>query len=146
MMQLIPVVGVLPDGIEALESEARVEAVANVSRLITDWTSGAERFSKPGELLLAAYEDERLIGVGGLTLEPDVRLQAMRLRRLYVCKCDRRRGVGRSLAGSLIERGLRHSAILTLNAGVAGAGTFWEALGFRRVDGKQHTHELRRTG
>jgi GNAT superfamily N-acetyltransferase len=144
MFRLVPVTGSLPDQIGILEAEACADSVKNVSRLVADWTNGEERFSKPGELLLAAYDGERLIAIGGLTVDPyHPTPPAMRLRRVYVLKQDRGLGVGRALASALIEHGLKRTNLLLVNAGVQDADLFWEALGFERVDRVHHSHEMR---
>ena len=134
----------MPGGFATLRAEADAENIRNVSRLEQDWASGAERFERPGEILLAAFDDETLVAVGGLTIEPDPAVRALRLRRLYVRPAWRKRGIGRALATGLIEHGFQSVDLLTLNAGVPGASGFWEALGFRRVGHETRTHELSR--
>ena len=145
MLRLDRIVDDVPDGLEDLRAEADAEDIRNVSRLIVDWHNGAERFTKPGEMLLAGFEGGTLVAIGGITVEPDPTLQAMRLRRLYVRPAWRRRGVGGLLAAALIERGFAYANLLTVNAGVPGAAEFWEALGFLRVRADGRTHELKRT-
>ena len=134
----------LPKDIDTLAVEAGAENVKSVARLISDWRSGAERFEKPGEILIAAFDEATLVGIGGATIEthaPDGH-RAFRMRRYYVRQSWRRRGVGRALAARVIEHVLETCDLLTVNAGVPGAAPFWEALGFERVADPTRTHEL----
>ena len=133
----------LPLDIRNLREEADREGVNNMRLLVEQWTSGALRFSKPGEALFAAYEGDALVGVGGVTCETD--LDAMRMRRLYVRRDWRKRGAGRSLAQAMIAKGFESADLLTCNArATAAAAPFWETLGFVPVAAAGHTHELRR--
>jgi GNAT superfamily N-acetyltransferase len=94
------------------------------------------RFDRPGETLYAAYVDDALAGIGGLTLEPTIP-GALRMRRFYTLRRFRRAGVGRALALALLES--RDGQTVTCNA-AAGSERFWEALGFvsDRRDGRTH--------
>jgi GNAT superfamily N-acetyltransferase len=142
-VRLVRVTTALRDQMDELRAEADAEGVRNQRMLQRDFLSGEERFEKPGEVLLACYDGEVLVGVGGLTVEPDRSVRAMRLRRVYVRKAWRKRGVGRLLGEALMKRGFETTDLLTLNAGVPDADKFWEALGFSRVVHETRTHELR---
>lgn len=83
-----------------------------------------------------------LAGVGGLTLDPVVP-GALRMRRFYVHPAFRRYGVGRKLAMALLERPGTASRRVAVNAGIAGAPAFWEALGFAAEPCCGHTHVRR---
>ena len=45
---------------------ARVEGFSFVDRLLTEWSSGKNQFSKPGEKLFGVYRETELVAVGGL--------------------------------------------------------------------------------
>jgi GNAT superfamily N-acetyltransferase len=135
----------LPDQMQELRAEADAEGVRNQGMLECDFASGTERFSKPGEILLAAFGGDTLVAIGGLTVEPDQSLRAMRLRRVFVRKAWRGRGIGRLLGEALMKHGFESVDLLTLNAAVPGAPAFWEALGFSRVAHTTRTHEMRRS-
>ena len=132
----------LPAGFEALRVEARADGHRMLDTLAADWATGANRFDRPDEALLAAYADEILAAIGGLTQEP-VNPEALRMRRFYVGLAYRRLGIGRALATALLQ--LATSPTITVNA-AAGSEAFWEALGFvpDRRDG--HTHVCARAG
>lgn len=139
-----PAAAYVPDGLAPLAAEADSEGVRNVRAVIERWAEGSERFDRPGERLLVARADDRVIGVGGLSQCPTVP-GALRMRRFYVNPTWRRRGVARALAEELIASGLAHAEVLTCNARAsAAAPPFWEALGFDPVDIEGITHLRRR--
>ena len=140
-IRIIEVTDSLPAGLSSLAEQARDEGHRHLDRLIADWTSGALRFERPGEALLAAHIADELVGVGGLAVEP--RLQsAFRMRRFYVLPSFRNRGIGGHLAQTLIQRAATSAEALTVNAGDEDAGRFWEMVGFARITGDGFTHIL----
>jgi GNAT superfamily N-acetyltransferase len=142
---IVRVTGALPEGLDRLAGAARAEGVGIVERLIAEWASSEQRFEAEGEALFAAYVDGELAGFGGVTVEAQGSEPAMRMRRLYVAPPFRRSGVGRTLAGAMMQQGLQAAHLLTVNAGAsAAAAPFWESLGFVPVDRAGITHELRR--
>ena len=66
--RLEPVVSSLPCGFAAMQAEARAEGYRFLDRLAAEWDAGTARFAGAGEQLLAAYCDDELDGIGGLTL------------------------------------------------------------------------------
>jgi GNAT superfamily N-acetyltransferase len=136
MIRLEQVADALPAGFEALRAEARDSGHSMLDTLAAEWSSGATRFDRRGEMLLAAYDGDALAGIGGLMLEPAIP-GALRLRRFYVALAYRRHGVGRALADALLQQA--PSKTIACNA-AAGSETFWEALGFEpdRRDGRTH--------
>jgi GNAT superfamily N-acetyltransferase len=138
MIRLERVTGALPAGFEQMRAEARAENHTMLDTLATEWESGRTRFDRPGETLYAAYVDDALAGVGGLTLEPTIP-GALRVRRFYVYRRFRGAGIGRALALILLKA---HAGRMVIANAAAGSEPFWEALGFipDRRDG--HTHML----
>lgn len=113
-----------------------------MDRLAAEWEAGRNRFEQNGEALLAAYVGNVLVGVGGVTRDPNVP-GSLRMRRFYVRPAFRRQGVGESMAVVLIASAPASICCFTVNAGDADAGAFWEALGFARDGGAEtHTHVL----
>jgi GNAT superfamily N-acetyltransferase len=138
---LVRVRGALPSGFRAMQAEAHAEGHGMLDKLADEWEARDTRFDREGEALLAAYLDDSLAGVGGLTLEPAIP-GVFRMRRFYVSTSYRRSGIGRKLAMELLAPAIRAGRTVTANA-AAGSDPFWEALGFvpDRRDG--HTHILR---
>ena len=128
----------LPAGFNTLRAAADAEGYRFLRRLADDWCSGAMRFDRPGEALLAARSGETLAAIGGLTSDPFVP-DALRMRRFYVGAAFRRSGIGRRLATALLERAGRRR--VTCNAAI-GSVPFWESLGFIADPRDGHTHVI----
>jgi len=135
-MRLERVIDSLPAGFAELQAEARADGHSMLDTLAAEWSSGAMRFDRPGEMLLAAYAANTLAGIGGLTQEPEIP-GALRMRRFYIALAYRRHGVGRALAAALLRQAMAKT--ITCYA-AAGSEAFWEALGFMpdRRDGRTH--------
>jgi GNAT superfamily N-acetyltransferase len=141
-VRLEPVVAALPAGFDQLRAESGAEGHRFLDRLANDWTSGVMRFDRPGEMLLAAYSDDNmLVGVGGITLDPEIS-GALRMRRFFIRSAFRRNGIGRAIAQTLLESAIRKVDIITLNAAPA-SFRFWKSLGFVPDQQAGHSHVLR---
>lgn len=142
---IVRVVETLPDGFDVILRAAESEGVRNMAMLAVQWASGEQRFDEPGALF-GALVDGDLAGVGGVTVEAGASQPAMRMRRLYVLPMFRRFGVGRRLAGAMMQQGFQAAPLLTVNAAASeAAGPFWEAIGFERTDatpGATHAQRL----
>lgn len=112
-------------------------------RLVADYDAGTNRFDRPGERLVVARREGRLIGIVGLNVDPfldDARVA--RIRRLFVDPAERRRGVARALIQALLVDASVCFDRVRVRAGTAEAGPFYDALGFERVDEADATHAL----
>jgi GNAT superfamily N-acetyltransferase len=136
---VLPVTDALPRGFELIRHAADGEAYGMLARLKQDWESGANRFDKPGEALVAAFDGTALVGMGGVNHDPFIP-DALRMRRFYVIPSYRRRGVASAIAAALLNRADAQGRTITLSAPHAEAARFWEALGFVRDVGHDHTH------
>jgi GNAT superfamily N-acetyltransferase len=131
------VIDELPADFDTIRAEARAEGYRFLDRLATDWASGAMRFDRPGEALLAVYSEGVLAAIGGITIDPIV-AEALRMRRFYCRRAFRRTGIGGEIAQALLERA-RSVLVVTLNAAVKSV-PFWESLGFVPEARDGHTH------
>lgn len=129
VIRLERVTDALPAGFDALRGEARADGHSMLGTLAAEWASGATRFDRPGEMLVAAFIDGALAGIGGVTLEPAIP-RALRMRRFYVALAYRRHGVGRALATTLLDEARRQRRAVTCNA-AAGSERFWAGVGLR---------------
>jgi GNAT superfamily N-acetyltransferase len=131
--------GTLPAGFELLRHAADGEAFDMLATLAREWASGANRFDRPGEALVAAYDAGTLVAMGAMSHDPNI-ADALRMRRFYVSPRYRRRGVGKLIAHTLLDRPEVARRKVTLNAPHAEAARFWESLGFVRDVSDGHTH------
>lgn len=132
----------LPPQILTLEREAAGEGFRFITRLITEWHSGANRFDAPGECLLAAYSNQQLIGIGGLSVDPYAENNAARLRRVYVAASSRGQHVGEALVKALVERAALRFQVVRLTTDTPEGNAFYAHCGFTRTDDAHATHMM----
>jgi len=135
------------DGFAELLSESERAGLRMVRRLVEDWESGANRFDRPGEVLLGAWINGHLAGVCGLNVDPYAGNERTgRVRHLYVLDAFRRRGVGRQLVLQVIEAAHARFDDLRLRTNEPAAARLYEALGFRPCPGSgDATHAAKLT-
>lgn len=126
-----------------LVAEAAHEGGPFLLRLRDEWLSGVLRFDGPGELLLGAFLDDLLVGVGGVSRDPYAPAPGLgRIRHLYVLKDCRAHGLGRVLLGELLDHALKHFSLLRLSTQAPEAARLYESCGFAPVKGHKQTHRL----
>lgn len=131
-------------GFDNLLEDSLNDGYKFMQRLADDWSSGANRFSKPGEILLIASKNGVSIGVGGLNIDPYLNdLSVGRIRHLYIHTNFRRHGLGKHLLSHLTSSASSHFTRLTLRTDNPNAYAFYEACGFSQTDKTATaTHEL----
>jgi N-acetylglutamate synthase-like GNAT family acetyltransferase len=91
---------VTPDepGYIALKAESIALNFNMLRRLEENWQRGENRFNAPGEKLLGAFLNGKLVGVCGLNRDPfSQQPRAGRIRHLYVSEKCRGLGIGKQL-------------------------------------------------
>ena len=130
--------------IEELLAESEREDFRFVRRAQDEWLSGANRFANEGEAFFGVFEDQRLLAIGGVNHES---AHCGRLRRCYVRREDRRRGIGRQLVQHVLVFARRHYPQVVLRCDTDVADRFHCALGFSRTAsmvGVTHIIDLRK--
>lgn len=135
MIKLVPVNNALPEDFDTLREEAESEGFLHLNRLSAEFAEAKTTFTS----LLAAFIDDKLVGIGGLTPEPDDPT-ALRMRRLYVSSSSRRKGVATAIVNALLQQALSETSRVTVHAGNPIAAQFWESCGFQRINGKSWSH------
>jgi len=132
--------------IEPLLCESEEEGFRFLRRLSDEWQSGANRFSGNGEAFFGVVAGEQLLAVGGINREAD---DCGRLRRFYVMRQERRKGIGRQLVLHILRFASLHYARLCLRTDTEAADRFYTAMGFSRLpshDGPTHIIDLTHPG
>ena len=124
------------------------EAVAGdgpfLKRLADEWESGALRFDRPGEVLLGAFAGGRLVGLGGISLDPYGPAPGLcRLRHVYVLRAERGQGVAASLVSNLLAHAREHFDTIRLSTQSEAAGRLYERAGFKAAEAIKQTHRMR---
>jgi GNAT superfamily N-acetyltransferase len=133
----------LPREVEALRSEAVGQGFGFVDRLVADWVSGANTFSRPGECFLGAFVAECMLGVGGLNVDPYLpRTSVGRLRHVYVLDAWRRQGIGRLLVDRLLDEARRSFGKVRLRTDTDRAASFYVRCGFSLVNDATASHAI----
>ncbi len=118
--------------LRGLIEESQTQGFQFVKRLCAEFVCGANRFDRLGEALFGLYDNDELIGIGGLNLDPyrkDIRVG--RVRHLYIAKKWRRNSSGAILVNAIIDEARRHFERLTLRTDTAEVAAFYEALAFQ---------------
>ncbi|WP_342655271.1 GNAT family N-acetyltransferase [Pseudomonas sp. F3-2] len=130
----------LPPQMANLEKEAVAEGFRFLTRLISEWNSGTNRFDAPGEALMAAYLNQRLVGIAGLSVDPFTHDRTGRLRRVYVAPASRGQQVGRRLVSALLAHAALHFESVRLYTDTSEGSAFYLRCGFTRTDDAHATH------
>jgi len=140
-------VGSLPAGLETLRLEAARQGFGFLDRLVADWTSGANTFGRPGEALLGAFSDSRLVGIGGLNTDPySSRADLGRIRHVYVLDAWRHKGVGRALIDCLVAKARGLFTELRLRTDTEAAAAFYARCGFSPIADPTASHAFKLAG
>lgn len=116
-----------------------------IQRLADEWVSGANRFDRNGEALFVAKQDDCIIGVCGLNIDPYAASETTgRVRHLYIMLEHRRRGFGRALIGRVVDEARLSFDRLHLRTHSNVADRFYRAIGFTPQYGNEYcTHTLK---
>ncbi|OZT10755.1 GNAT family N-acetyltransferase [Priestia aryabhattai] len=127
--------------------ESKNEGFLFLERLINDYRNGTNTFNKPGEFLYGVFNQEgSVIAIGGINKDPfSTNERIGRLRRFYVSKYFRRKGVGRSLVTRILKDASQHYETIVLYTDTEQANKFYTSLGFikdKRISKSTHSLNL----
>ena len=134
------------NGFTALKRESQLEGFYFLERLEADWTSNKNVFNKEGEGLRMIKVNNQIAGLGGINNNSygAVALRMGRLRRFFISKPFRRKGIGTALLNHLIQEYGHHYDAIQLYTDNAEASFFYEKYGFQKVHHiEKATHLLR---
>lgn len=133
----------LPRDIEALRAESARDGFRFIEKLKSEWQSATNRFDAPGESLIGAFQNQSLVAVCGLNIDPYAGDSAVgRLRHLYVLKIARRQGIASAMVGHLLGVAHLSFACVRLFTDTRQAAMFYEAIGFSPTVSPTASHIL----
>lgn len=122
----------LPDDSGLLADAAEREGFRFIRRLIDEWSSGDNRFDRPGEAFFIARDGERLSGLCGVNVDPYVPSgETARLRHLYVD--SRYSGGGKILRSMWVHPGVVFAARIHALTRVMNSRSRVSNVGMRRL-------------
>ena len=114
-----------------LISASREEGYLFLVRLEHEYLCGRVRFDAAGETLLGVFENSVLVGIGGLTRDPDSNVQGTGcVRHVYVLPEYRHRGIGKMLLAEIEQRARKHFNALVLRTDNMAAAQFYQRNGY----------------
>ena len=133
----------LPEDFADLLDESLNQDFNFLKKMNEEWILGKNRFNKKGESIFAAFDGKKLIGIGGLNIDPYLNNEQVgRVRHLYVFKASRKSGIGRLLMKEIIKNAKLNYSKLRLRTDTHEAAKFYESIGFQRVVDRTASHEL----
>ena len=124
------------EGFKALQQESQLEGYRFLLRLEQDWLNGTNTFSAAGEGLYAVRVEGALVAIGGINIDPyGASASDGRLRRFYVKKAYRRKGIGKLLVDYILQKHRSNFERVSLYTGEPAAGAFYVRCGFVEVLG-----------
>lgn len=146
MLQIKPILS-LPNDLTTLIQHSEREGFNFIRRLKEDWDNGSNRFNGSGEFLLAASDNQTLLGVCGVNIDPYVQSNSQqkpvaRLRHLYVIPSSRSKQLGSQLVNACLAKMHADFTAVRLRVPDAATGAFYEKLGFDPIEDTTATHSL----
>jgi GNAT superfamily N-acetyltransferase len=126
------IVDLSKEELSTLLNESKEEGFRFVETLLEEHINGQNTFNKHGEVLYGVYDSNGLlIAIGGLNKDPYTNNnQIGRIRRFYVQKDYRRKGIGQLLVKQLLSHAKNYYSIVVLNTDTKQADNFYVSLGF----------------
>jgi ribosomal protein S18 acetylase RimI-like enzyme len=130
-MNIRYVKNLLDEGLEGLLVESKKEGYNIIKRLMNDFRNGDNKFNKKGEALVVYEENNEIIGICGLNVDP-INNKRGRIRRLYVLPQYRNKGIGEKLVKELVNYSINNFKSVSVNIGNLDISEFYEKLGFQK--------------
>ncbi|MEN1937862.1 GNAT family N-acetyltransferase [Paenibacillus sp. 102] len=87
-----------------LVEESKKEGFNFLIKLVNEYRNKTNIFNKKGECLYGVFQGEVLIGIGGINQDPYTKAKAVgRLRRFYISKAYRRKGIENLLLKKILS-------------------------------------------
>ena len=131
------------EGFADLLRESKKEGYNFLVRLATEWESGKNRFSRPGEGLYMLLREGQAVGIGGINRDPFSNEGNIgRIRRFYLKAACRGQGLGGLLLNKILDTHGRFFAEIGLRTDSEKASAFYEKHGFQRITAHPHISHI----
>lgn len=120
----------LPRDISKLVLESKQEGFRFLHRLVTEFEDESNMFNGSGECLLVVKEGGNILAIGGLNIYGT---DTGRLRRVFVSKQYRNKGIGKALIGALEHHAAKSFKNVVLYTDNVLAAKFYERCGYKSV-------------
>lgn len=131
----------LPTEIHNLVAESEREGYRFVRRFLDEYESGVNDFSAQGEALFSVLDNGKLIGIGGVNVQPGGDLSIGRLRHLYISRSVRGSGFGKNLVSVIENHSRQYFNKLVLFTNFENSIGFYEKLGYVPINLPKISHE-----
>jgi GNAT superfamily N-acetyltransferase len=131
-MHIIKIIDLFNVNFSSLIEESKEDGFRFLDRLVNDYKNGTNDFKKPSEALYGVFTDKGiLIGICGLNVDPYTTDQKVgRVRRFYVSKDFRRKGIAQILLNKIVTEARKNFDILVLHTDTPEASRFYTSFGF----------------
>ncbi|MDR2994931.1 MAG: GNAT family N-acetyltransferase [Bacillus cereus] len=114
-----------------LVQDSKEEGFNFIIKLINEYKNKINVFNKTGECLYGIFQEDTLIGVGGLNEDPYTEDNKIgRLRRFYISRDYRRIGLGNVLLNQLLCHAEKYFEVIVLHTDTKQGNAFYTANGF----------------
>ena len=134
-LQIKPIKNLLQVDITYLIEESKEEGFHFLLKLINEYKNNTNTFSGIGECLYGIFQDDVLIGIAGVNQDPYSKNNKIgRLRRFYVSKAYRQKGVGSLLLKRMLCEAKEYFQVVVLYTDTKRASQFYVSNGFVRSE------------
>ncbi|SMQ79499.1 Ribosomal protein S18 acetylase RimI [Bacillus sp. OV166] len=129
-----------------LMKESNENGFRFTERLVNDFINGKNTFNQRGEGFYGVFNEEGvIIAIGGINIDPFANdPQIGRIRRFYVLKEYRRKGIGRFLINKILFDARKTFKEVVLHTETEDADQFYTSLGFSKSTSYQNsTHHIK---
>lgn len=131
MLSIQPITQPTSEDFQPLIDSSTLEGYDFIQKLWDEYQSGENTFDENGAALLGAYENNRLVAVGGVHADPYLKKPTIgRIRHVYVLPDYRRGGIGKKLVQALIDYASDQFTTFTLRTMTQHGQDFYKAIGF----------------
>lgn len=124
------------DSIISLRDESHLDGTKLVDKMIDEWKSGENTFSKPGEKAWGLFVGDQCIAFAGINIDPYLEGNdgsVGRVRHVYVAQAYRGKGLSKVLMNLILPHAREHFKVVRLATMNPIAAHVYESFGFAKT-------------